>query len=402
MPTIRKVRTLDLFSGIGGFSLGLQAMARTVAYCEIDESCRRVLRANIDRGLLDDAPIFEDVRKIGSRELTPLKIDMITAGFPCQDISSNNNEGRGLSGSRSSLVWEVLRIAREVPGVQYVLLENSPMIIHKGLPELLRRVQKDGFAWAWGIFAAKDVGAPHERRRWICLLWRSSATKKTPTKFLTPTNLLKKLPKRLPWTPDWTRDLPISMRVLPRNPSLTIRFAHLGNSVVPQVIHLAMKMLTATLISMKSTATPKIQEVECDQESLHDYLRYSLGNSSSRFCIAKADLLELQPDLTDYDQVVERRLVYPSADGPVVKPFWLTPLHKRTEYRRSLASFGGQDHHRRLQSLVTQLLTEQKTLDYIARKANSQRFKAGLSANPQFGEWLMGYPPDWTSLPPEL
>jgi len=246
------LRTLDLFSGIGGFSLGLQGTARTVAYCEIDAKCRSVLRKNIREGHLDDAPIFEDVRKLGVRELAPLRPEMITAGFPCQDISSNNNDAQGLRGSRSSLVWQVLRIVREVPGIRHIFLENSPMILHKGLPDLLKRFEKEGFSWAWGIFAATEVGAPHERRRWYCLLTRGQGS---PQKIRLLTSVT-----RLPWTPDWRRDLPVSKRVTVLDPTVSIRFSHLGNSVVPQVIHLAFVTLAASHRFCKST--PEVQPVK--------------------------------------------------------------------------------------------------------------------------------------------
>jgi DNA (cytosine-5)-methyltransferase 1 len=379
MKTMKtRLRALDLFSGIGGFSLGLHGLARTVAYCEIDEKCRSVLQKNIDAGNLDDAPIFEDVRDLNRSNLAPLRPELITAGFPCQDISLANNEGRGLQGPKSSLVFQILRIAREVPGIKYVLLENSPMIIHKGLPTLLSRVQRDGFSWAWGIFSAKDMGAPHERKRWYCLLWRKSISLSP----LLSWNLMK-----LPWTPNWSRDFPVSKRVTPMVPGLYVRHAHLGNSVVPQVVHLAMKSLAAAGTIAES---PSSKADTCETtRNLYEHIRVTSTKSS---CIAKNDL----GHLTDYKRATELHLIFPSASGPVVKSFWWTPLHSRTNFYKRLHLADGTNHNRMLQCITTQLMHEEKTVAYLAKNYRNLNERHLLTGNPQFTEWLMGYPTNWT------
>ena len=80
-----KLRTLDLFSGIGGFALGLERVCRTVAYCEIDERCVQILVKNAKKGVIDSAPVLGDVTTLRKDDLLPKKIEFITAGFPCQD-----------------------------------------------------------------------------------------------------------------------------------------------------------------------------------------------------------------------------------------------------------------------------------------------------------------------------
>lgn len=82
------LRVMDLFSGIGGFSLGLKRAGgfQTVAYCEIDPYCQEVLSARMRDGSLDTAPICTDITKLDGRPWRGLA-DAITGGFPCQDIS---------------------------------------------------------------------------------------------------------------------------------------------------------------------------------------------------------------------------------------------------------------------------------------------------------------------------
>ena len=94
------LKVLDLFSGIGGFSLGLErAGFETVAFCEIEEYPRKVLKKH-----WPDVPIYEDVRDVTAERLRADGIfpDVITGGFPCQDISLAGKQA-GIDGERSGL-----------------------------------------------------------------------------------------------------------------------------------------------------------------------------------------------------------------------------------------------------------------------------------------------------------
>jgi hypothetical protein len=93
------MNVLDLFSGIGGFSLGLErAGMRTVAFCEIDPFCRRVLSIH-----WPGVPCYDDIRTLTAERLAAdgIVVDAICGGFPCQDISSAG-KGAGIEGSRSA------------------------------------------------------------------------------------------------------------------------------------------------------------------------------------------------------------------------------------------------------------------------------------------------------------
>lgn len=153
------MRVLDLFSGIGGFSLGLErAGMRTVAFCEIDPFCREVLAKH-----WPGVPIYEDVRYAKWREG---QADIITAGFPCQDISIAGH-GAGIAGVRSGLFWQAMRAVRLVRPA-YVLLENVAALLHRGMGTVLAALAKRGYDAEWDSIQAAAVGLPHGRDRiWI-------------------------------------------------------------------------------------------------------------------------------------------------------------------------------------------------------------------------------------------
>ena len=111
------MKVLDLFSGIGGFSLGLErAGMETIAFCEFDEHAQKVLRKH-----WPDVPIHSDVRSLNGHDYRGT-VDVVTGGFPCQDLSTAG-EKAGFSGERSSLYIEMLRIISECRP-QFAIFEN--------------------------------------------------------------------------------------------------------------------------------------------------------------------------------------------------------------------------------------------------------------------------------------
>lgn len=153
-----KLRVLDLFSGIGGFSLGMERTGgfETTALCERAEFPRAVLEKH-----WPDVPCAGDVTTMEFPDA-----DVITAGFPCQDISWAGF-GAGLSGERSGLFWEVVRAVRMV-GPRYVLLENVAALFHRGMDTVCGAMAAEGYDAEWDCISAADVGAPHLRpRAWI-------------------------------------------------------------------------------------------------------------------------------------------------------------------------------------------------------------------------------------------
>lgn len=130
------LRVLDLFSGIGGFSLGLERTGgfQTVAFCEIDPFCRRVLAKH-----WPGVPCHEDVT---AREFVPGEADVVVGGFPCQDVSHAGKRA-GLTGERSGLYRELVRALRVVrPG--YAIVENVAALLGDGIRADLAAYDTDG------------------------------------------------------------------------------------------------------------------------------------------------------------------------------------------------------------------------------------------------------------------
>jgi DNA (cytosine-5)-methyltransferase 1 len=160
-----KLRVLDLFSGIGGFSLGLERTGgfETVAFCEIEAFPRKILAKH-----WPNVPCYDDVRTLTAERLAAdgIAVDIICGGFPCQDISFAGL-GAGLAGERSGLFYEIARLVGEL-GPEYIILENVGALLSRGLDAVLGTLASLGYDAEWHCIPASYVGAPHRRDRvWI-------------------------------------------------------------------------------------------------------------------------------------------------------------------------------------------------------------------------------------------
>lgn len=157
---------LALFAGGGGGLLGSKLLGwKTVCAVECEWYAANILAQRQNDGCLDHFPIWSDVRTFDGRPWRGI-IDVISGGFPCQDISSAG-KGAGITGERSGLWKEFARIIGEVKP-RYCLIENSPMLVTRGLHVVLEDLAKMGFDAKWGCIGAKETGLPHNRQRlWI-------------------------------------------------------------------------------------------------------------------------------------------------------------------------------------------------------------------------------------------
>jgi DNA (cytosine-5)-methyltransferase 1 len=163
---MKPLNLLSLFAGIGGFELGLERSGafKTVAQCEIDPFCRRVLAKH-----WPDVPRYEDVRTLTAARLAAdgIAVDAICGGFPCQDISYAG-KGAGIAeGTRSGLWYEYARLIGELrPRV--VVVENVGALLSRGMDAVLGTLSSLGYDAEWENIPAWHVGLPHSRERiWI-------------------------------------------------------------------------------------------------------------------------------------------------------------------------------------------------------------------------------------------
>jgi DNA (cytosine-5)-methyltransferase 1 len=157
---------LALFAGAGGGILGGKLLGwRTVCAVEWDSYAASVLVARQNDKTLDPFPIWDDVQTFDGRPWRG-RVDVISGGFPCQDISCAG-KGAGIDGERSGMWGHMARIVSEVRP-EYVFVENSPMLVGRGLTRVLSDLAKMGYDARWGIVGAHHVAAPHKRDRiWI-------------------------------------------------------------------------------------------------------------------------------------------------------------------------------------------------------------------------------------------
>lgn len=161
----------SLFSGIGGFELGIERAipnAQTVWQVEQDKFCQSILAKHWPH-----AQRFDDVHDVGAHNLKPVHI--LCGGFPCQNISLAGNL-EGIHGEKSCLWFEMGRIIGELRP-RIIMLENVANIINGGLHEVLTTLAAHGYDAEWCNLSARELGAPHIRQRWFCIAYSNNQSK---------------------------------------------------------------------------------------------------------------------------------------------------------------------------------------------------------------------------------
>jgi DNA (cytosine-5)-methyltransferase 1 len=157
---------LALFAGAGGGILGGKLLGwRTVCAVEIEPYAASVLLARQNDGILPPFPIWDDVQTFDGKPWRGI-VDVVSGGFPCQDISSAG-KGAGITGERSGLWKEFARTIGEVRP-RYAFVENSPMLTSRGLGTVLGDLAEMGYDAEWGMFHGGQTGLSIKRERiWI-------------------------------------------------------------------------------------------------------------------------------------------------------------------------------------------------------------------------------------------
>lgn len=244
----KKLKVLDLFSGIGGFSLGLERSGgfETVAFCEIDPFCQKVLKKH-----WPNVPIFDDVRGLTGGQVGT--IDVITGGFPCQDLSTAGKQA-GLTGNRSGLWSEIARLISNIRP-RYAIVENVANLLSgpseqrgRWFGRVLGDLAECGYNAEWENIPASAVGAPHRRERvWIVAYPMQNSHSVFGQPLVSAAGKLQKGVKQLQsraqtrdiyshWgkSKEWKSKSPPFV-VDDGFPGLVVEYAATGNAVVPQI-----------------------------------------------------------------------------------------------------------------------------------------------------------------------
>lgn len=226
-----KLKVLDLFSGIGGFSLGLERTGgfETVAFCEIEPYCRAVLRKH-----WPNVPQYDDVRTLTAERLRTdgISVDVICGGFPCQDTSMAGKKA-GIFGPRSSLWRDYARIIGELRP-RYVIVENSAGLLARGHGDVLGDLAALRFDAVWHGIPASFLRAPHNRDR-IWIVAYAERGERWAQSYNGALRRMGRQQQSVPWDRDW-QDALREFRGMDDGLSYGVhRVDTLRNAVVPQI-----------------------------------------------------------------------------------------------------------------------------------------------------------------------
>ena len=350
----QRMQMLDVFAGMGGFSYALRERYKTVLYCEIDKTCQKVLGCLMRNKQLERASIHSDIKNL---HFDTTKPTLLTAGSPCTDVTILSKAAVGIHGSRSELVFEIFRLLDECTNITAVFLENSPMIIRRGGEEILENFKSRGFSTAWGIFSAREVGAPHFRRRWYCLAVKKECK-------------LRSLKKMIPH--NWSTE-PVA-RIIPKNVAasreLMARAGVLGNGVVPQCVMYAFN-------SLNSAVNGQLP-------------RWQGKRAADAIILDTGDIVSKLSQTPSKSPNIALLINYEGTS--FAHKAWATPV---CNIYASIC-----ETQRAARMLATQILHDVETLKYAERMTgrahNTREMNTLYAVNPAFIEWLMGYPFNWT------
>jgi len=339
---------VDLFTGIGGIQLALKPLLRPLVYCDIDKNVRHVLSRLMSSGELPEAPIVNDVRNTDAicEIVANQDLDLMIATPSCKGFSVSNVSSPGLRHSETSLFSQVLTLVGMLHP-RAVFLENVPGIVTANngadLKSIVDEFERMGYNCKYGIFSAADVGAPHLRRRWYALCVR------TPEITDRLRDMLTKYAGSM-YMPDWQISAEPEQHMLdmPRAKEeydvASARLGMCGNSVVPVCARHALSCLVQCDACGKRPPWPR--------------------------------RLTLDPDLAE----TPRR---PSAKVLAI-PERIT-RHQFPSPRYSI--------RRSCNRLIYRCTYDLPTFVRFWTEARGDRL--GL-LNPQFTEFVMGFPRDWT------
>ena len=243
---------LHLFAGAGGGILGGMLLGHTcVCAVEWDKHARQCLLARQRDGCLPRFPIWDDVQTFDGKPWRG-RVDVVCGGFPCQDISAAG-KGAGIDGERSGMWHHMARIVGEIRP-RFVFVENSPMLVGRGLAVVLGDLAEMGYDAEWGIVGAHHVGGLHKRdRAWV--LAYSAKERRIPEHLPAKelfASALDCVPSRIRESLVRDEDFPDNIREAYGMAGWVDRLERAGNGQVPAVAALAFQILSARLALQNS------------------------------------------------------------------------------------------------------------------------------------------------------
>lgn len=405
-----QLNALDLFSGIGGLTFALRDIIRPLAYCDIHPKSRDVLNNLMKKKILNSGPICPDIRLMDKkwllRNCKEKRVDIILSGSPCIGFS-NMGFREGFENIESKLFFEVLRLVDET-GCKFVFFENVPQIVRLGLQSIIEEMCiKRNYELRWCIVNARDVGAEHKRSRWFCIAIKLD---KTILHFQRDINNISTLNrnagviyKQFEWKKRYEPD---RMKENRENEDASRLFL-LGNSVVPDAVRFAFFYLLNCFD--KPPNNLKIQSLNFLHPKTFDLQKLDLkgNNFPSNGVFSKLQLYRATPprkinNLKSYKykdgEKMKERCFMLKHDG-YVHQGKKSPFLKRKIVNQDIA-LNSWSTPRASNIYPSNFLTERTIRDLPTqiRFERDTENKTRKYINPNFIEFLMGFPQNYTEM----
>ena len=377
------MRSLDLFSGLGGITYALTGYFEPELYCDIDAACQSVLAHHIDTGKLPTATLMTDVRSINS---VSRDVRAIVGGSPCQSISCIGKRAGIAEGTKSGLFYEIFRIVDQNPHIDILFLENVSNILRVGVREVIGALAPRGFSMAWVVRHARGHGGPHKRARWFCLAVRDSASVPELDNF-------EPIPFDLP---RWRREEePCRIAVKPAfgidsnyTPDWSKRHRLLGNSVVPIAVRKAFEELASRYSRWKD-----ISDTVGDLGT--PVGAWKCPTFPEHALVTRGKVIQLPTIMQELPEDAFRPSITLDVEGTLMSlKSWPTPRHGNTRAGRLTSRSMGDLGTAIVHSLESQVYVASSGLKVTGPL--DTRMSDIAVPNPVYVEWMMGYPTGWT------
>ena len=251
MDNTKQFTAIEWCAGYGGIHLGLKRAIpnlRVIAYGEIEAFAVANLVAKMEAGLMDCAPVWSDLKTFPCEAFRD-RVDLLVAGYPCQPFSA---AGKRLGTEDPRHLWPHIARSIRIIRPRMCFFENVEGHISLGLREVIGELESMGYKVSWGIFSAREVGAPHQRKRVFILAYDQSLGIQGDRPIWleeSQASFQEVLPRcrsaRTSWE-DGTLE-PVLLRMVDGGPDWVDRMRLLGNGVVPATAERAFRILMEEL-----------------------------------------------------------------------------------------------------------------------------------------------------------